>query len=468
MRCWREYLRGVLWVLPTTSACVALIIGGALSTVRIKPTRRCTAPTSSACATPRLTCAPISPRDPLSGSAVPGASTAAGWRTLDGVSTEHDGHDGHDARRTPDAVWLAWLAAAAVLVVLAVNVVRHLTARQQMHMHMSADDALFRSGGAPLGPLLSRQLVTAWHVDAVALAVIALLAAWYASGLIRRRQHHDGGWPLSRTLLFGAGLAVCAFATNGSIAVYDMALFSAHMLGHLALIMVAPALLVAGRPLRLAIEASQPSTARRIEAVARGRVVSLLTSPPVALACYTAVIVGSHLTGVMDTIMRNTLAGQVEHLVYLVVGCQLFVLIVGDEPIRWRLSTPARWGLLALSMAVDTFTGVILMMSTTPVAMDPPASLHVDPLADTHTGGAIMWFGGDAIMAAIMILLVIGWLRTSGRSLRDRDSWLEQARATTLHDRTGSGAGDLDDDDARLDAYNSWLAHMSESESPRP
>src|SRR5204863_516257 len=119
-----------------------------------------------------------------------------------------------------------------------------------------------------------------------------------------------------------------------------------------------------------------------------GRAVSLLTAPPVALACYTAVIVGSHLTGLMDTIMRNTIAGQVEHLVYLIAGYQFFVLIVGDEPIRWRLSTPARWGLLAVSMAVDTFTGVTLMMATTPIAMRPPVGVQVEPLR--VEGGAMI------------------------------------------------------------------------------
>lgn len=373
--------------------------------------------------------------------------------------------DARDRRRLPDAVWLAWLLAAAVLVVLLVNVVRHLSAPHGPQ-HMHAGEALFRAGAAPLGPLLSHRLFTAWHVDAVALAFLVLLGAWYAGALARRRRRGaDEPWPVARTASFIAGLAVAAFATNGSIAVYDMALFSSHMLGHLALVMLAPALLVAGRPVGLAVEAARPSTARRIERIAQGRVVSLLTAPPVALACYTAVIVGSHLTGLMDTIMRNTVAGQVEHFVYLIAGYQFFVLIVGDEPIRWRLSTPARWGLLAVSMAVDTFTGVTLMMATTPIAMRPPAGVQVDPLADTHAGGAIMWFGGDAIMAAVMTLLAIGWLRTGGRSQRDREGWLEQARMVTLDERTGTvaaGNEDFDDDEERLAAYNRWLGGMAD------
>src|SRR6185503_12776633 len=158
-----------------------------------------------------------------------------------------------------------------------------------------------------------------------------------------------------------AGLAVCALATNSSIAVYDMSLFTAHMIGHLMLVMAAPALLMAGQPLNLLLAATDGATRQRIQRILLGRVVSLLTAPPVALASYTVVIVGTHLTGLMDQIMRHTWAGQLEHLAYLVLGCQFFVMVVGDPPIRWKLAAPARLFMLALSMAVDTFTGVTLL-----------------------------------------------------------------------------------------------------------
>ena len=237
-----------------------------------------------------------------------------------------------------------------------------------------AADALTRAGGDPFGPLLGSALVTAWQLDAVAVAVLVLAAAAYLTGValvplpLRRRR-----WPVRRTAAFlGRARACCVFATNGSIAVYDQVLFSAHMIGHLALVMVAPALL-GGRP------PADPGAGRVAAAAPRaaargsrtGRVVSLLTAPPVALAAYTVVIVGSHLTGLMDTIMRNTWAGQVEHLVYLLAGCQFFVLVVGDEPIRWRLGSPARWLLLAVAMAVDTFTGIVLLQGTHAVRHGP-------------------------------------------------------------------------------------------------
>jgi cytochrome c oxidase assembly factor CtaG len=367
--------------------------------------------------------------------------------------------------RLPRLAVAAWTIAAAVVVGLGFAVWHYLNADGPGHagMHMGAGEALTRGGGdSPLRPLVGSPLATAWQLDAIAVAVLVLAAAAYLTGVALVPVRSPGmRWPMRRTAAFIAGLAVCAYATNGSIAVYDQVLFSAHMAGHLALVMVAPALLVAGHPLTLALAAAPPERRARIERVARGRVVSLLTAPPVALASYAAVIVGSHLTGVMDTVMRNTWAGQLEHLVYVLAGCQFFVLVVGSEPIRWRLASPARWLLLAVGMAVDTFTGIVLMQGTHAVGL-VASGLDVDALSDTRTGGAIMWFGGDAIMALIMVGLVVSWLRTVDRVPAEK-GWLEQARGATFAAHTGSSGDAVDDDDAARAAYNDWLERLNDS-----
>ena len=353
-------------------------------------------------------------------------------------------------------------------------------------MH-SMSDALYRAGGEPHGPLLSSRLFTTWQLDAVALAVLVLLATGYlTAAMLANRQTEEHAWPARYTLSFLAGLVVCGLATNSSIAVYDMSLFSAHMIGHLMLVMLAPALLTAGRPLTLLLRANTGRRRERIATVLTGRVVSLLTAPPVALAGYTVVIVATHLTGLMDVIMRHTWAGQLEHLVYLLLGCQFFVVVIGDAPIRWRLPAPSRLFMLALSMAVDTFTGIVLLQSTVAIAMTPPPGADVNPLTDTRTGGAIMWFGGDGIMAVIMVAIAIGWVHGSANRQVDSAGWLEQARRASFAAHAGSQTGsqtggqaepedadtqsaasddDFDDSELRLRQYNDWLRRL-DSQSP--
>ena len=375
--------------------------------------------------------------------------------------------------RLPRLAVLAWTVAVALIAVLALAVWHYLATSPSTMSSMPgmppaqhAADAFSRAGGDPLGPLLGGNLLTAWQLDAVALAVLVLAAATYLTGVALVPVRSPGSrWPLLRTASFLAGLTVCAYATCGAIGVYDQVLFTAHMAGHLALVMVVPVLLVAGHPLTLLLAASPPSRRDRIVRVSTGRVLSVLTAPPVALASYTVVIVGSHLTGLMDEVMRSTWSGQLEHLVYVLVGMQFFVLVVGNEPIRWQLGTPARWLLLAVAMAVDTFTGVVLLQGTHAVAMLPDPQLAVDALSDTRTGGAMMWFGGDAIMAVVMITLVVGWLRRVDTDRSDRKGWLEQARVANFVEHAGTGVvpadvDTFDEDDAARTSYNAWLAQL--------
>ena len=47
-----------------------------------------------------------------------------------------------------------------------------------MHMH-----AFTRAGGDPVGPLLGSHLLTKWQLDAVAVAVLVLVAAAYLTGV---------------------------------------------------------------------------------------------------------------------------------------------------------------------------------------------------------------------------------------------------------------------------------------------
>ena len=364
--------------------------------------------------------------------------------------------------RVPRLAVLAWTLAAAVVAGLVVAVSSYLGASGDTSGGHGAGHVLTRAGGDPLGPLLGSNLLTKWQLNAIAVAVLVLVAAAYLTGVALVPLRSGGRWPLRRSASFLAGLAVCAFATCGSIAVYDQVLFTAHMAGHLALVMVAPAFLVGGHPLALAVAAAPAARRERIVRVAQGRVVSLLLAPPVALASYTVVIVGSHLTGVMDEVMRNTWAGQVEHVVYVLAGMQFFVLVIGAEPVRWRLATPARWLLLAVAMAVDTFTGIVLMQGTHSVAMKPDPGLAVDLLSDTRTGGAIMWFGGDAIMVVIMIALALSWVRRVDTDLSDRKGWLEEARVANFTANTAreSDVDSFDDDDGARASYNEWLAGL--------
>ncbi|HEV7210471.1 MAG TPA: cytochrome c oxidase assembly protein [Blastococcus sp.] len=362
---------------------------------------------------------------------------------------------------------------AATVGVLAVAVIMHL---RRAHTPVLPVSWVRAAGDELLPPLTWARWFTSWQFDAVATAALAGVAAIYLAGVVAVGRRRRRRWPLWRTLCFLAGLGVCLLAVSSAIGVYDMALFSVHMVGHLALVMVAPPLLVAGRPLVLALHAVGNPWHSRFKRMLRSRVVSLWFSWPVALSTYAIVIVGTHLTGLMNVIMQRPWAGQVEHLAYVLVGYQFFTVAFGDEPLRWRLTPISKEMLLALAMGVDTITGVVLFQSTQPLVMRGVAGGGVDPLRQTVVGGAIMWAGGDGIMIAVMLILALSWLRRSemaGRMMAR--GWLEQARIATLTAhavRSPGGTSEpaapatvrrvaLDEDDRALADYNAWLQGLA-------
>lgn len=317
------------------------------------------------------------------------------------------------------------------------------------------------------------QVFIQWQLETVLLVPCLLLAAAYLFGtqLARRRA----SWPWWRTASFLAGLGVAVLATHSGIGVYAGTLFSVHMVQHLALIMVAPTFLAAGRPLTLIGAAGGLRTTERVRAVLRQPVLAALTSPLAAIGAYAAVLVGTHLTGLMGTIMTHPAVGEAEQWLYLMVGWWFFSHVFGDEPVRWRLSMPGRLLMLAVSMAVDTFVGVSLMQNSSPVSMLAHPGWGPSPLTDTQTGGALMWWAGDGIMALQVLLLFFVWAQQPESVRRGADSFYERVRRSTFAEQTGfrapigawadgtgpADAPDFDDDEARHDAYNAWLARLN-------
>jgi putative copper resistance protein D len=325
---------------------------------------------------------------------------------------------------------------------------------------------------AGLPPWMGTAALAQWTFAPVVTALVAAAAAAYLWGVWRvARRHPARPWPWARTGSFLAGLAVIVIATQSSIGAYDDVLFWIHMVQHLLLIMVAPILLVTGRPATLALHASRNPAHRWLLAALHSRTISAITHPLVGLAAYAGTVVGTHLTSFMNLTLTNETIHESEHALYLVVGFLFFLPIVGGEPIRWRLSAPSRIGLLVLGMPVDTFTGVVLNQAHTVLF---PAYLADRPewaptvVHDLHMGGLVMWVGGDWIMLVLILLGFAAWARASSPGI---GRWLEAARRSAFDTHTGSSAPapaamtaptDTIDDEDSLNAYNAWLGRLSQ------
>ena len=260
-------------------------------------------------------------------------------------------------------------------------------------------------------------------------------------------------------------------SVSSGLAVYGRAVFWLHMVLHLTLIMIVPALLVLGSPLRVVIGAGGEGWLARAGSILTSAPVSAALHPATGLAAYTAVIVGTHLTSFMDQMAVHDWLEPLEVVLYVLGGWLLLTPLLGAEPIRWRVPPLGRIGLLVVAMMPDTVVGIVLLQSATNPfpRMFPGTAWGPDPLHDVQTGGAVMWVGGDGLMMvfALGVLLTVLTGRSQGPLL---GSWLEAVRRSTLDDLAGgqlAGDGeDLDEEQSALDAYNRMLERRGMRDQP--
>jgi putative copper resistance protein D len=130
--------------------------------------------------------------------------------------------------------------------------------------------------------------------------------------------------------------------------------------------------------------------------------------------------------------------------------------------------------MLAMSMPVDTFVGVVLMQANHELFSayrDQPRTWGPSLLGDLHAGGAIMWVGGDALMFVLVLCVFVVFLRDK-RAHGSMGTWLEGARTQAFYsqvgtdrpaataDAAGRRTGTVDDDE-HLAAYNAHLARLA-------
>jgi cytochrome c oxidase assembly factor CtaG len=271
-------------------------------------------------------------------------------------------------------------------------------------------------------PTLARMLGS-WQLDPGVLAVCAATAGFYGWGVVRSGKH----WPLWRAACFMVGLLVLVTALESGIDAYSDELLSVHVVQHLLLILLAPALLLWGAPVRLALSACSPAGRGVIGAVLRQRWVRILTRPACGFALFTIVVLVTHLTGLYEVALRDQTVHAFEHAAYFWAGALFLLPILAADPIPRPPSAIARFCWLMAAMTVMFIPAALFMFEEHvryPFYLAPARALHVSALANQHAAGMIMLFAGGVAMAALAILVAMeAMIREERRQLR-RDSYL--------------------------------------------
>jgi cytochrome c oxidase assembly factor CtaG len=280
-------------------------------------------------------------------------------------------------------------------------------------------------------PSLPSLLVSHWSLNATVLVPAAGAAVLYVIGARPprpRTRRATGRWPVRRTVAFLAGLGAVLVALQSGIDACDDKLLSVHMIQHMLLLVVAPPLLLLGRPVILALR-SLPPRQRGWLAGALGSA-RPVTGPLQSLAIFAAVILLTHLPSFYDATLRHPALHDAEHAVYVLAGLLMWSPLVDGDPLpRHRLSGLGKLAYLIAAMMPMALVGAYLNRHATLVypAYGPPArALGISALDDQAQAGAIMWVVGGSIMTAVGL-----WAALAAMAAEERRQAARDARAAS-------------------------------------
>lgn len=258
-----------------------------------------------------------------------------------------------------------------------------------------------------------------WTFEPWVVVLLVLTLALYLTGYARLRLRGARGHALRRWRLaaFIGGWVTLAVALVSPLHALSEALFSAHMLQHELLMLVAAPLLVIGRPLAMFVWAF-PSNARlRIGAATRSGWLRhpwrWLTAPAVAWVLHAAALWCWHAPRFFEAALARPGIHALQHVSFLGSALLLWWTVFGRiSPAQGITSAHAMLSLFT-TMVHTGALGALLTLAPGvwyPSCIESTLALGFDPLQDQQLGGLIMWVPGGLAYFIAGLMVAARWL----------------------------------------------------------
>jgi len=170
--------------------------------------------------------------------------------------------------------------------------------------------------------------VNEWQLDPGVLAGAGVALAFFAQGWLRLRRRSRAGW--DRAALFCLGIAVATLALVSPLhEIGEASLLSAHMLQHVELGDIAPALLVVALRGPLTFFFLPAALLRRLARLCPlRRALSLLLRPRVGFGVWALTLGLWHVPAAYDYALTHPLAHELEHVSFMTGGLLVWAQLV--------------------------------------------------------------------------------------------------------------------------------------------
>jgi cytochrome c oxidase assembly factor CtaG/mono/diheme cytochrome c family protein len=276
--------------------------------------------------------------------------------------------------------------------------------------------------------LSAREVGRWWTFDPFVVAGLAVAAVLYAAGLRSLWKRAGVGQGIGRlqALSFSLGWLTLVVALVSPVHALGEILFSAHMVQHMLLMLVAAPLLVFGRPLAAFVWAVPRRECASVRRVTRSpwfqSAWKAISSPLAAFLAQAVVLCGWHIPLFYQATLRSDAVHALQHTSFLAAAC-LF----------WWALVHGRYGRMGYGMSVayvfatTLYSGVLGALVTFaprlwyPIYAPRTSPWGLSPLEDQQLAGLLMWVPSGVIFIVLGLALFAAWLAESERRVGYRE-----------------------------------------------
>ena len=251
-----------------------------------------------------------------------------------------------------------------------------------------------------------------WSFEPWVIACLGISALLYALGLRRLWSHAGAGRGIGgrQVTAFAAGWLTLVAALLSPLDALGAQLFSAHMVQHELLMVVAAPLLVLGRPL-VAWTWALPMAARRGAGVwtrhaAWARPWQAITSPLGAWLLHALALWVWHVPALFDAALANEAVHALQHASFLIGALLFWWSVLGRTP---RRAYGAELLSLFTTLLHTAALGALLALAGSPwyaAYFGRTGAFGLSALEDQQLGGLVMWMpAGFGYLAAALVLM---------------------------------------------------------------
>jgi cytochrome c oxidase assembly factor CtaG len=285
-----------------------------------------------------------------------------------------------------------------------------------------------------------------WSTWAWSPGIVLPLAAGlllYARGLRLLWDEHVGrGIRTWEAGSFALGWLLAALALLSPLHALSEQLFSAHMVQHELLTVIAAPLLVLGRPLVAMLWAFPSPARRRIGIASRRREVRMvwgvLTRPVAAFFLHAAAIWLWHAPRLFEATLQSDAVHATQHASFLGTALLFWWTIIHANAAGGRARSIGFGGAVLLLFGTTMHSGALGALLTFSRALWYPAyastaaSWGLTPLQDQQLAGLIMWIPASLAYLLAALLLFASWLHASEQGVREAERLRDAERVRTL------------------------------------